>query len=243
MESGEPQKVLLRMCDVDVCYGAFQALWGVSLDVCAGEMVALIGANSAGKSTVLNTISGFLRPARGRIEFAGRDISRIDPWHTVDLGIAHVPEGRRIFPELTVMDNLILGSYSRRARSRREANLQTVFELFPRLQLRKHQLAKTLSGGEQQMLALGRGLMSAPSLLLLDEMSLGLAPIVVSELYRTLKQIRARGVAILFVEQNVKQSLLEADRAYVLEKGRIVLSGDAAALRETEEVRRAYFGV
>ncbi len=243
MAGGEPQKVLLRMLDVDVCYGAFQALWGVSLDVCAGEMVALIGANSAGKSTVLNTISGFLRPAHGRIEFAGRDITRIDPWHTVELGIAHVPEGRRIFPDLTVMDNLILGSYNRRARSRREANLQTVFELFPRLELRKHQLAKTLSGGEQQMLALGRGLMSAPSLLLLDEMSLGLAPIVVSELYRTLKQIRARGVAILFVEQNVKQSLLEADRAYVLEKGRIVLSGDAAVLRETEEVRRAYFGV
>ncbi|MDQ7842819.1 MAG: ABC transporter ATP-binding protein [Armatimonadota bacterium] len=234
---------MLKVSEIDVLYGSFQALWGVSLEVRAGEMVALVGANSSGKSTLLNAISGFLRPARGRIEFEGRDITRDDPWRTVDLGIAHVPEGRRLFPDLTVLDNLILGSYSARARARRAANLDAVFTLFPRLAQRRHQVAKTLSGGEQQMLALGRGLMSAPALLLLDEMSLGLAPVVVGELYRTLQQIRAAGVAILFVEQNVKQSLGQADRAYILEKGRIVLSGEAAVLRETEEVKRAYFGV
>lgn len=243
MAGGQPQTTLLKVSEIDVLYGSFQALWGVSLEVRAGEMVALVGANSSGKSTLLNAISGFLRPARGRIEFEGRDITRDDPWRTVDLGIAHVPEGRRLFPDLTVLDNLILGSYSARARARRAANLDAVFTLFPRLAQRRHQVAKTLSGGEQQMLALGRGLMSAPALLLLDEMSLGLAPVVVGELYRTLQQIRAAGVAILFVEQNVKQSLGQADRAYILEKGRIVLSGEAAVLRETEEVKRAYFGV
>jgi len=243
MATGDPEQVLLSVRDVDVRYGSFQALWNVSLDVRAGEMVALIGANSAGKSTLLNAISGFLRPARGRIDFKGQDITRVDPWRTVDLGIAHVPEGRRLFPDLSVEDNLILGSYSSGARSQSAANLQMVYELFPRLAERKHQLAKTLSGGEQQMVALGRGLMSAPTLLLLDEMSLGLAPLIVRELYRTLKLIRARGVAILFVEQNVKHSLMEADRAYVVEKGRIVLSGDAAVLREAEEIKRAYFGV
>lgn len=243
MATGNSQETLLRVTEVDVLYGSFQALWEVSLEVSAGEMVALIGANSSGKSTLLNAISGFLRPARGSIEFEGRDITRINPWHTVDLGIAHVPEGRRLFPDLSVLDNLTLGCYSSSARAKRGANLRAVYELFPRLEQRKHQLAKTLSGGEQQMLALGRGLMSDPTLLLLDEMSLGLAPIVVGELYRTLKRIRARGVAILFVEQNVKQSLQEADRAYVVEKGRIVLRGAAAVLRETEEIKRAYFGV
>jgi len=243
MAGGQPRTTLLKVSEIDILYGSFQALWGVSLEVRTGEMVALVGANSSGKSTLLNAISGFLRPARGRIEFEGKDITRDNPWHTVDLGIAHVPEGRRLFPDLTVLDNLILGSYSARARARRAANLDAVFTLFPRLAQRRHQVAKTLSGGEQQMLALGRGLMSAPALLLLDEMSLGLAPIVVGELYRTLQQIRAAGVAILFVEQNVKQSLREADRAYILEKGRIVLSGEAAVLREAEEVKRAYFGV
>jgi len=243
MAGGQPQATLLKVSAIDVLYGSFQALWSVSVEVRAGEMVALVGANASGKSTLLNAISGFLRPVRGRIEFEGKDITRDDPWRTVDLGIAHVPEGRRLFPDLSVLDNLILGSYSARARARRAANLDAVFTLFPRLAQRRHQIAKTLSGGEQQMLALGRGLMSAPTLLLLDEMSLGLAPIVVGELYRTLQQIRAAGVAILFVEQNVKQSLQEADRAYILEKGRIVLSGEAAVLRETEEVQRAYFGV
>lgn len=243
MADGEAQRPLLKVSGIDVLYGTFQALWDVSLEVRSGEMVALVGANASGKSTLLSTISGFLRPARGRIEFAGREIAREDPWRIVDLGIAHVPEGRRLFPDLSVLDNLIIGSYCPRARCRREANLETVYELFPVLAQRRRQLAKTLSGGEQQMLALGRGLMSAPDLLLLDEMSLGLAPLVVGELYRTLRQIRARGVAILFVEQNVKQSLQEADRAYVMEKGRIVLSGEAAVLRQTEKITTAYFGV
>lgn len=238
-----PQEPLLKVSTIDVFHGGLQALWGVSLTVKPGEIVALIGANSSGKSTLLDTISGLLHPTKGSIEFEGKNIAASDPFQIVALGISQVPEGRRLFPDLSVLDNLIIGSYSRKARSRKEQNFKMVYELFPILKERENQLAKTLSGGEQQMLAVGRGLMSDPKLILLDEMSLGLAPIVLNDLYKALREIRGRGITILFVEQNVRRSLAEADRAYIMEAGRIVLSGDVAELREEEEVKKAYFGV
>jgi len=214
-----------------------------ALEVKPGEMLALIGANTAGKSTLLDTISGLLHPAKGSIEFEGKNTSALDPFLIVELGISQVPEGRRLFPDMSVLDNLILGSYNRKARSKREQNLKQVYRHFPILEDRKNQLAKTLSGGEQQMLAIGRGLMADPKLMLLDEISLGLAPIVLDELYRVLREIKERGITILFVEQNVRRTLQEADRAYILESGRVVLSGTPAELQEEEEVRKAYFGV
>ena len=220
-----------------------QALWDVSLEVKSGEIVGLIGANTSGKSTLLDAISGLLHPAKGKIEFLGEDISTTEPFGIVELGITQVPEGRGIFPDMTVLDNLIIGSYSRRARARRKENLESVYQHFPILERRKKQTAKTLSGGEQQMLVIGRGLMADPELMLLDEMSLGLAPIVLTELYKALGQIRDRGITILFVEQNVRRSLKEADRAYIMEAGRVVLSGAAEELQEEEEVKKAYFGV
>lgn len=238
-----PEETLLKVSNIDVFYGGLQALWEVSLAVKPGEIVALIGANASGKSTLLNTISGLMSPAKGSIEFEGKKITTLNPFQIVALGISQVPEGRRIFPALTVLENLIIGSYNRRARSQREQNLKRVYDLFPLLEARKNQMAKTLSGGEQQMLVVGRGLMSDPKLMLLDEMSLGLAPIVLNELYKALREIRERGITILFVEQNVRRSLREADRAYIMEAGRVVLSGNAADLREEEEVKKAYFGV
>ena len=233
---------LLKISNIDAFYGTFQALWGVSLVVKPGEIVALIGSNASGKSTLINTISGVIHPARGTIEFDGRDISTLDPFQIVTLGISQVPEGRRIFPEMTVSDNLILGSYNRQARSNREQNLKRVYEHFPILQERRNQLAKTLSGGEQQMLVIGRGLMSNPKLMLFDEISLGLAPKVTDELYKAVREIRAKGITILLVEQNVRRSLKEADRAYIIKAGRIVLGKNVAELRE-EEIKQAYFGV
>jgi branched-chain amino acid transport system ATP-binding protein len=233
---------LLKISNIDVFYGTFQALWDVSLVVKPGEIVTLIGSNASGKSTLINTISGVMHPAKGAIEFEGRDISTLNPFQIVTLGISQVPEGRRIFSEMTVLANLILGSYNRKARPERAQNLQRVYQLFPILKDRTAQLAKTLSGGEQQMLAIGRSLMSNPKLILLDEMSLGLAPILVNELYRVLREVRERGVTILFVEQNVRRSLEEADRAYIMKAGRVVLSGDASDLRE-DDVEKAYFGV
>ena len=208
------QGSLLRISNIDVFQGTFQALWDVSLEVKAGEIVGLIGANTSGKSTLLDAISGLLHPAKGKMEFDGHDISTMDPFQIVELGITQVPEGRGIFPDMSVLDNLILGSYNRKARSRKEENLKNVYQHFPILETRKKQLAKTLSGGEQQMLVLGRGLMADPKLMLLDEMSLGLAPIIITSLYKALQEIRERGITILFVEQNVKRSLQEADRAY-----------------------------
>jgi branched-chain amino acid transport system ATP-binding protein len=237
-----PEETLLKVSHIDVFHGSFQALWNVSLRIKRGEIVAIIGANGSGKSTLLDAISGVVHPTKGSIEFEGKDISAREPFRIVDLGISHVPEGRRVFPDLTVLENLIIGSYNRKARSKREQNLQKAYQLFPVLKERKAQLAKTLSGGEQQMLALGRGLMSDPKLILLDEMSLGLAPMLVNELYRVLREIRDRGITILFVEQNVRRSLTEADRAYIMEAGRVVLSGDVAKLREEERVKKAYFG-
>ena len=237
------QGALLKVSNMDVFHGTFQALWDVSLEVKAGEIVGLIGANTSGKSTLLDTVSGLLHPAKGNIEFDGQDISTLEPFRIVELGITQVPEGRGIFPDMTVLDNLMLGSYSRRARSRRRENLENVYQLFPILETRKKQTAKTLSGGEQQMLVIGRGLMADPKLMLLDEMSLGLAPIVITRLYKVLQQIREKGITILFVEQNVRRSLQEADRAYILEVGRVTLSGTAGELQEEEQVKKAYFGV
>jgi branched-chain amino acid transport system ATP-binding protein len=237
------QEVLLKVSNIDVFHGTFQALWDVSLEVRSGEMVALIGANTAGKSTLLDTISGLLHPAKGHIEFEGKDITKLDPYQIVELGITQVPEGRGIFSEMTALDNLIIGSYSRQARAKRERNLKKVYEHFPILEGRKKQTAKTLSGGEQQMLVIARGLMADPKLMLLDEMSLGLAPIVVNELFKALAEIRETGITILFVEQNVRRTLQEADRAYILETGCVTLSGTAVQLREEEEVKKAYFGI
>lgn len=237
------QGPLLKVSNIDVFHGTFQALWDVSLEVKGGEIVGLIGANTSGKSTLLDAISGLLHPAKGRIEFDGQDISTMEPFRIVELGITQVPEGRGIFPDMSVLDNLILGSYNRRARSRRRENLENVYQHFPILETRKKQTAKTLSGGEQQMLVIGRGLMADPKLMLLDEMSLGLAPIIITRLYKALQEIRERGITILFVEQNVKRSLQEADRAYILEAGRVTLSGAAGELQEEEQVKKAYFGV
>jgi branched-chain amino acid transport system ATP-binding protein len=240
---GVSQGPLLKISNIDVFHGTFQALWDVSLEVNAGEIVGLIGANNSGKSTLLDAISGLLHPAKGEIEFDGQDISAVEPFRIVELGITQVPEGRGIFPDMSVLDNLILGSYNRRARSRKAENLKNVYQHFPILETRKKQTAKTLSGGEQQMLVLGRGLMADPKLMLLDEMSLGLAPIIITSLYKALQEIRERGITILFVEQNVKRSLQEADRAYILEVGRVTLSGTAEELQEENEVKKAYFGV
>jgi len=238
-----PEETLLKVSNIDTFYGSLQALWNVSLEVKPEEIVAIIGANGSGKSTLLDTISGLMHPAKGSINFEGKEITTLDPFQIVALGISQVPEGRGIFPDLTVLDNLILGSYNRKARPKKEENLKMVYGLFPILKERKNQLAKTLSGGEQQMLVLGRGLMSDTKLMLLDEMSLGLAPIVLNDVYKALRKIRERGITILLVEQNVRRSLEEADRAYIMEAGRVVLSGDVADLREEEEVRKAYFGV
>jgi branched-chain amino acid transport system ATP-binding protein len=238
-----PEETLLKVSNIDTFYGSLQALWNVSLEVKPEEIVAIIGANGSGKSTLLDTISGLMHPGKGSIEFEGKNITTLDPFQIVALGISQVPEGRGIFPDLTVLDNLILGSYNRKARPKKEENLKMVYGLFPILKERKNQLAKTLSGGEQQMLVLGRGLMSDTKLMLLDEMSLGLAPIVLNDVYKALRKIRERGITILLVEQNVRRSLEEADRAYIMEAGRVVLSGDVADLREEEEVKKAYFGV
>jgi len=236
-------KQILTVNHIDVFHGTFQALWDVSLQVREGEMLALIGANTSGKSTLLDTISGLLHPASGRIEFDEREITRLDPYQIVEMGITQVPEGRRIFPDVSVFDNLLIGSYNRKAREKKKENLEKVYDHFPILRERRKQVAKTLSGGEQQMLVIARGLMADPKLMLIDEMSLGLAPIIINELFRALKGIRERGITILFVEQNVRRTLQEADRAYILETGRVVLSGSSSDLQEEDHVRKAYFGV
>jgi len=236
-------EAILKINNIDVFRGSFQALWDVSLEVRRGEMLALIGANTAGKSTLLDAISGLIHPARGSIEFEEQDITLLDPYEIVDLGITHITEGREIFPEMSVLNNLIMGAYAPRARSNREENLEKIYEIFPVLENRKDQIAKTLSGGEQQMLVIGRGLMSKPKLMLIDEMSLGLAPIVVNEIFKTLKEIHNAGITILFVEQNVRKSIEESERAYILENGRIALSGISAELFEEERVKKAYFGI
>jgi branched-chain amino acid transport system ATP-binding protein len=236
------EEVLLQVNNIDVYYGNLQVLWDVSLVVNSGEIVAIAGANGAGKTSLLKTISGVLHPAQGSIEFAGRDITKMNASDIVGQGISQIPEGRRLFPEMTVEQNLFIGSYNRIARARRDQNLTRVYDLFPILKERKKQLAKTLSGGQQQMVAIGRGLMANPRLMIIDEMSLGLSPLIVKELFQVLHEIRNRGITILLVEQNVWQTLHEADRAYVIETGHIVLSGKAIDLMDEEDVRNAYFG-
>lgn len=233
---------ILKVHEVEAQYGRVRALRGISLEVAEGSVVALLGPNGAGKTTAMRVISGLLRPSRGSVEFDGR---RTDRWRADQLvraGMALVPEGREIFPELTVRENLRLGAYTRRDARSVGQDMQRVFEYFPRLCERLKQQAGTLSGGEQQMLAIGRGLMSRPRLLLLDEPSLGLAPLLVREIFRIIGEIRAAGTTVVLVEQNAHMALNVADYAYLLEAGRVVLSDQSAALRQREEVRRAYLG-
>ena len=234
--------LLLSVQNIDVFYGPIQALFSVSLEVEEGEIVTLIGANGAGKSTLLRTISGLLKPRAGSIYFENEDLTKKSSIEIVKSGISHVPEGRRVFPEMTVLENLELGAYVRKDRSEIEKDLKTVFERFPRLYERRNQLAGTLSGGEQQMLAIGRALMSRPRLLLLDEPSMGLAPILVSEIFEIIKEINARGTTILLIEQNANMALSIANRAYVIETGRIVLSGTSQEVASNPNVKKAYLG-
>jgi len=234
---------MLQVRDLAAAYGDVQVLFGPSLRVARGEIVALLGSNGAGKSTLIRCVTGLLRPRGGAVLFEGRPIESLAAHEVVDLGIACVPEGRQIFPQMTIEENLLLGSFLRRARGARPRNLKLVFALFPRLAERHAQLAGTLSGGEQQMLAIGRALMSEPRLLIVDELSLGLAPVVARELFRTLAGIREQGVTILLVEQNVQRTLKMADRAYVLEFGRVVLEGTGSQLLQDENVKRAYLAL
>jgi branched-chain amino acid transport system ATP-binding protein len=238
----ERQRVL-DVKNINVFYGDLQVIWGVSFNVNKGEIVCLIGANGAGKSTILKTISGLLRPRPGEIIFDGHRIHQMKPFRLVELGIVHVPEGRRLFTEMTVEENLDMGSLKGQSRVKREESKEMVFELFPRLKERRRQIAGTLSGGEQQMLAIGRGLMARPRLMMFDEPSLGLAPILVKEIFNVIKKIREEGTTVLIVEQNVKQTLSISDRAYVLENGRIVLEGTGQELLGNEHVKTAYLGV
>jgi branched-chain amino acid transport system ATP-binding protein len=233
---------LLRVNEIQVHYGRVRALHDVSLEVAEGSIVALLGSNGVGKTTTLRVISGLLRPTHGSVEFDGRRIERLRPDQLVRAGIAHVPEGRQLFPELTVRENLRLGAYTRRDARTVEQDLQRVFNYFPHLRERLGQNAGTLSGGEQQMLAIGRGLMSKPRLLLLDEPSLGLAPLLVKEIFQIIADIRAAGTTVVLVEQNVHMALNIADYAYLLQTGRVVLSDQSSALRQREEVKRAYLG-
>jgi branched-chain amino acid transport system ATP-binding protein len=233
---------VLAITGLHAGYGATEILRGVDLAVGAGEIVAVLGSNGAGKSTLNRTISGVLRPWRGSVRFADAAIEREKPAAIVARGLIHVPEGRRIFPNMTVRENLDLGAY-RRARERREHNRSRVFAIFPRLAERQSQRAGTLSGGEQQMLAIGRGLMAEPKLLILDEPSLGLSPLLVEELFLLIKRINTEGIALLLVEQNVVQSLDVAQRAYILENGAFVLQGSAADIRNDPNLKRAYLGL
>ncbi len=234
---------MLRVQDLEVKYGDFQVLWGVSLDVQEGEVVCLLGPNGAGKSTIINTISGLVRPLAGRLEFCGERIDGLPTHRIVTRGVSHVLERRRVFPYLTVEKNLLLGSYQDRARPKREESLTWVFDLFPILRERRVQLAHSLSGGEQQMLASGRGLMSRPSFLMIDEPFLGLSPLVITEILEIIRKISAAGVTVLFIEQNVQLALSISHRAYVLESGRMVLSGSAKEVLESDLVRKVYLGI
>jgi branched-chain amino acid transport system ATP-binding protein len=234
--------VLLRLTDVHTYYGHIHALQGISLEVRADEIVTLLGSNGAGKTTTLKTIHGLLHPRNGRVEFDGADISHVPAHQLVRRGIGQSPEGRRIFGRMTVLENLHMGAYSRADRRHLQPDFDRVFELFPRLLERRAQHAGTLSGGEQQMLAIGRALMTRPKLLLLDEPSMGLAPILVEEVFSIIRDINRQGTTILLVEQNALMALGVADRGYVLQTGRIVRSGDAKTLLEDEEVRKAYLG-
>jgi branched-chain amino acid transport system ATP-binding protein len=234
---------VLRVEALEVAYGKIQALWGISVEIPEGEIVAVVGANGAGKTTMLKTLSGLLRPMGGRISLDDRRIDLLSPAEIVGLGVVHVPEGRKLFPEMTVLDNLLVGGYPAGARSRRPQRLEHVFTVFPRLAERRRQLAGTLSGGEQQMIAIGRGLMAGPRILMLDEPSLGLAPIMVQEMFGVIGEINRTGVTVLLVEQNTEHALALAHRGFVLESGRVALSGTGQELLASPQVREAYLGL
>ena len=233
---------LLEIKDLEVNYGVIKAIKGVSFDVNEGEIIALIGANGAGKTTILHTITGLIQAKKGSIVFDGKELTKTPPHKIVSMGMAHVPEGRRIFQQLSVLENLKLGAYTRKDKSEIASTLKMVYERFPRLEERKNQVAGTLSGGEQQMLAMGRALMSKPRIILMDEPSMGLSPLLVSEIFDIIKGINESGTTVLLVEQNAKKALSIADRAYVLETGNITLSGDAKDLINDESVKKAYLG-
>ena len=233
---------MLSVNNLQVHYGMIQAIKDVSFEVNEGEVIALIGTNGAGKTTILHTVSGLLQPTKGSVIFEGQDITKVPAHKIVSLGMAHVPEGRRVFAQLTVLENLKLGAYTRKDKNEMEETLQMIYKRFPRLEERKNQVAGTLSGGEQQMLAMGRALMSHPKIILMDEPSMGLSPIFVEEVFKIIRDISAEGVTVLLVEQNAKKALNIADRAYVLETGNIILQGDAKKLMNDESVKKAYLG-
>ena len=233
---------MLKVKDLQVYYGVIQALKGISFEVNEGEVIALIGANGAGKTTILHTVTGLINQKAGKIEFEGKDISHTPAYKIVAEGMAHVPEGRRVFAELSVYDNLMMGAYTRKDKKEIAETLAMVYKRFPRLEERKKQMAGTLSGGEQQMLAMGRALMSKPKIILMDEPSMGLSPIFVNEIFDIIKAVSASGTTVLLVEQNAKKALSIADRAYVLETGKIILEGDAKVLMNDERVKKAYLG-
>jgi branched-chain amino acid transport system ATP-binding protein len=234
---------LLSVQGIDVRYGDVQVVWDCSLDIGEGEVVALFGGNGAGKSTVLRAISRLVQATAGRIVFLGQDISRLEAYELPELGLIHVPEGRHVFPQMTVQENLELGSYAKRLRGQMTERMETVFDLFPVLKERRKSLAGVLSGGQQQMLAIGRGLMANPKLLMLDEPSLGLAPSIVETLFGTIRKIKSLGVTVLLVEQNLWDALEIADRYYLIASGRIVSTGVPGKLREDEKFRQAYLGM
>lgn len=234
---------MLTIDKLNFSYGDMQVLWGIDLEVQQGEIVTVVGANGAGKSTTLKNISRLVRPSSGSITFMGEDLAGLEPHQVVERGLIQVPEGRKIFPEMSVVENLRMGSYIKSARKDREANVERVFEMFPRLKEREKQLGGTMSGGEQQMLAIARGLMANPKLLLLDEPSLGLSPLFVKIIFEIIQEISRQGVTILLVEQNVYQSLKIAHRAYVLETGRVVLTGGGQELLANDHVKKAFLGM
>jgi len=234
---------MLEVRDINTFYGKIQALWGVSLRIDEKEIVALVGSNGAGKTTLLNTISGLIHPASGSIEFLGARIDGLTPHAIVELGMSHIPEGRKLFPDMSVRENLEMGAYTKRVWKDKQHILDRVYELFPILKARQGQLASTLSGGEQQMVAMGRGLMSQPRLCIVDEPSSGLAPLIVDEIFGIIQGLRDQGIAIFLIEQNVQQTLEIADRAYVLENGRVVLEGESKELLKEELIRKAYLGL
>ncbi len=231
---------MLEVRNLEVFYGVIQAIKGISFDVNQGEIIALIGANGAGKTTILHTITGLIPSKAGTISYEGKDITKTPGYKLVSMGIAHVPEGRRVFAQLTVLQNLKLGAFTRNDKAELESTLEMVYERFPRLKERRNQVAGTLSGGEQQMLAMGRALMSHPRLIVMDEPSMGLSPIYVNEIFDIIQKINKDGVTVLLVEQNAKKALAIADQAYVLETGKIVLRGDAKELMNNDQVKKAY---
>ena len=233
---------MLEVKDLQVFYGMIQAIKGISFEVNEGETVVLIGANGAGKTTTLHTITGLLSPKKGSVVFEGKEITKVPAHKIVSLGMAHVPEGRRVFAQLSVYQNLKMGAYTRKDKAEIDEMLETVYKRFPRLKERQNQMAGTLSGGEQQMLAMGRALMSKPKIVLLDEPSMGLSPILVNEIFDIIQSLNKAGTTVLLVEQNAKKALSIADRAYVLETGRIVQSGDAQVLLNDESIKKAYLG-